>query len=481
MSGDSIKVTILHTNDMHSCLEAMSRLSTFAKETRARLEAEGRKVFFFDAGDAADRKLQFIGVTKGKAFPRILKAMGYDLQTLGNALSITYGPQVAGEMAMRAEFPVLAANMFKGSERLIDGVQPAALLPINDQLQLGVIGVTVDSPDIYPIFNLDVPDYLDAARFWVEKMSAQGVCPVLLLTHLGLREDTYLADEVPGIDVIIGGHSHSVLPGGLFQKGVLIAQAGEYAVYLGQVDLELDSITGEVLSKSAILLTVPPETPLDPAVESAIRDAEAEAIQALSRPIGVLQEPLDLDYFNECAIVDLGADVLRERMGAEIGMVSGGLFHTGLQAGTITLGDLNACTFSTANPQLMRARGEQILSALERGMDPEFYKICSKAHRGSPIGIPGISGMMVDYDPQANPRVRRVLVDGQPLVLEREYSVACTDAEVTKDYYPLGYFFIDEEQVVRYDVPTILREAIEEYMIAHDPVKKPVGGRWKRV
>lgn len=481
MSTNSIPVTILHTNDMHSELNAMSRLSTFAKELHARLEAEGRKVFFFDAGDAADRKLQFIGVTKGKAFPRILSAMGYDLQTLGNAISITYGPQAAGEMAKRADYPVLAANMFDDSGPLVEGFQPSVLLPITKSLRLGVIGLTVHSPDIYSIFNLKVPHYLDVARKWSKKMAAAGVRPVIIMSHLGIREDTEVAETVPGIDVIIGGHSHTTLPEGQLTNNVLIAQAGDYAQMLGRVDLELDPLTGEVLAKSAVLIPIPPETPLDPAVEAAVREAEAEAAMELSRPIAVLEEPLELDYFNESAVTDLGADVLRERMGAEIGMVSSGLFQTGLPAGTITLGILNSCSFSTANPQLSKVRGEQILAALERGLNPEFYNILSKAHRGSPIGIPAVSGMVVEYDPQASPRVRRVLVNGQPLELERVYRVAHTDAEVTKDYYPLGYFFIDDDQVERYEVPTILREAIEEYLATHNPVKRPEGERWRRV
>ncbi len=481
MPTDSIHVTILHTNDMHSELKAMSRLSTFAKQMRARLEGEGRKVFFFDAGDAADRKLQFIGVTKGQAFPRILNAMGYDLQTLGNAISITFGPQAAGEMSARAEFPVLAANLFNDSGPMVGGVQATALLPVTEKIRLGVIGITVHSEDIYQIFNLNVPHFLDVARKWSEKMAADGIHPVILLTHLGLREDTLIAGTVPGIDVIIGGHSHTTLPGGLLQNGVLVAQAGEYAEKLGRVDLELDPRTGEVLSKSATLLPVPADMPLDPAVESAVREAEAEAEVELLRQIAIMQEPLELDYFNECAIADLCADILRERMGAEIGMVSSGLFHTGLPAGTITLDILNSCCFSTANPQLSRVRGEQILAALEHGLDPEFYSIISKAHRGSPIGIPAVSGLVVEYNPQASPRVKRVLVNGQPLEIERVYSVAHTDAEVTKDYYPFGYFFIDDEQVVRYDVPTIVREAIEEYLAEHNPVKRPEGGRWRRV
>lgn len=480
MAPETIRLTILHTNDMHSELAAMARLSTFAKDLRRQLEDDGRRVLFFDAGDAADRRVQFTGVTKGRAFPRILAAMGIDLQTLGNAISVTYGPQAAGEMACRADFPVLAAQFYDGDTPLVEGFRPYALFPLNDRLKLGVVGLTVHIPQIYQLFGLKTPHFLDAARGWVEAVAAQGARPVVILSHLGLREDIQLAESIPGIDLIIGGHSHSALPQGEWVNGVLIAQAGDYARLLGQVDLEIDAETGAVVAKSAALLSVPDDAPPDPAVEEAVRAAEAEAQEALARPIALLAEELELDHFGECAVASLGADAVRERMGAEVGLLCSGLFHRGLPAGPVTLGDLNACSFSTANPQLSRVRGEQLLAALERGVEPERMGTYFKAFRGAPVGWPAVSGMVVEYDPQANPRVRQVLIGSEPLELQRLYTVAHTDAEVITENFTAGYLILEENQVVRVEVPTILREAIEDYLAAHQLVRKPAGGRWVR-
>ncbi|MEJ2599903.1 MAG: hypothetical protein P8Z00_16335 [Anaerolineales bacterium] len=154
MSTDTVQITILHTNDMHSHLGAMSRLSTTARSLRKRLEAQGRQVFFFDAGDAADRKERFCSVTKGAAFPRILEAMGYDLQTLGNAISVTYGPQAASQMAQRSAFPVLAANFQEADGSLVAGCQATARIQLTDQVRMGVIGLTPDMPDISELYKL---------------------------------------------------------------------------------------------------------------------------------------------------------------------------------------------------------------------------------------------------------------------------------------------------------------------------------------
>lgn len=481
MTADPIRLTILHTNDMHSELTAMARLSTFAKRLRRELEEEGRKVLFFDAGDAADRRVQFTGVTKGRAFPRVLAAMGVDLQTLGNAISVTYGPQAAGEMALVSPFPVLAAQFFEDGRPLVEGFQAYALFPLSDRVKLGVVGLTVHNPPLYQLFNLTTPHYLEAARRWLAVVAALGARPVVVLSHLGLREDVQLAENVPGIDLIIGGHSHDALPQGQMVNGVLIAQAGDYARLLGQVDLEIDAESGTVLSKSAALLPVPADKPPDPAVEAAIREAEEEAAAILSRPVAVAAEELELDYFGECAVASLGADALRERMGTEVGLLCSGLFHRGLPAGKVTLGELNACTFSTANPQLSRVRGDQLLAALERGVDPERVHATYKAFRGAPVGWPAVSEMVVEYDPQASPRIKGVWINEEPLEPMRMYTVAHTDAEVITDTFPAGYLILEENQVVRVEVPTILREAIEDYLVAHQPVNRPPGGRWVRV
>jgi 2',3'-cyclic-nucleotide 2'-phosphodiesterase (5'-nucleotidase family) len=105
-----IQVSIFHTNDMHGRLDDMARLSSYVKLTRQEAVSNGIITYLWDAGDAADRRVPFCGATKGAAFPPILNAMGYTLQAMGNAISVTYGPQFMTNVAARADFPILAAN-----------------------------------------------------------------------------------------------------------------------------------------------------------------------------------------------------------------------------------------------------------------------------------------------------------------------------------------------------------------------------------
>jgi 5'-nucleotidase len=481
MGADTLEITILHTNDMHSHLEAMSRLSAFARSLRKELEAQGRQVFFFDAGDAADRRERFCSITKGAAFPRILQAMGCDVHTLGNAISVTYGPQAASQMALHYSIPVLAANFQEADGSLVAGVQATASFRLIAAVQIGVIGLTPDMPDISALFGLKITDFNTVARQSLERLRREGAGPLVALSHLGLENDRKLAQSLPELDVIIGGHSHSTLPDGEMVNGVLVAQAGDNARFLGRVDMLVDAGSGEVLKKSAVLIEIPEDAPHDPPFEEALVEARQEAAQYLARPIGELQAALDLNYRAECGIGDLAADAVRMRMRAEACLLTGGLFHKGLPAGMVTLGDLDAACFSTANPQLSQVRGSQIRAALELALDPERMASQFKVFRGAPLGLPAISGLQVSCDlrAQEGARLRSVLVDGEPLDGNRQYRLAHTDAEVKTSTFPAGILELEPGQILQVEVPTILPEVISDYLRAYSPVPDPAGGRWK--
>ena len=166
-------------------------------------------------------------------------------------------------------------------------------------------------------------------------------------------------------------------------------------------------------------------------------------------------------------------------MGADVAMVASGQFHQGLPAGVVTLGRLDEASFSTANPGVTKVSGAQILEALERGLAPAVAEHMLRGLRGTPIGIPQISGMGVAYDPEGEVgrRVRNVLVHGQPLEPNRAYRVAHTDVECMGER---GYLVLEEGQAPAYEVPTILREAMEDYLQQHSPVPAPQSGRWVR-
>ncbi len=474
---ESLEITIFHTNDMHGHLEAMVRLSHFAHRLREDALANGRRVFFWDAGDAADRRIPICSLTKGAAFSTLLNAMGYDLQTMGNAIALPYGPQALKAIAQRVNFPILAANCRDGDGPLVDGLQESVIIPLSDHIQLGVFGLTAPWGNAYDVFGLHFPDFNQTALNLVKQLKEKGAQIIIVLSHLGLEDDRKLAYSVPGIHLIIGAHSHDRLPSGEECNGVLITQAGEYAQAIGRVDLTLDPIAGKILDRSAQVFDVPEDEPPDQALLNAIYTALEDVRILKAKTIGELKEDLDSNFFSECGIGNLAADALRERLSAEAAFISSGQLRQGLNKGKISIGQLDEACFSSANPCLTVVSGQQILDALERGLDPQITQNLHHSYRGTPIGIPQISGMQVRYDPQAEVgcRIKQVIIGDESLNPQRSYRFAHTDAETMTE---VGYLKLEDGQKTEHEVPTIIREVLEDYLQNNSPVGLPKGGRW---
>lgn len=472
-----MQIAIFHTNDMHGRVEAMARLSGFARRLRAEAEAEGRAVFFWDAGDAADRRYDLCSASKGAAFQPVLAAMGYTLQTMGNDLALTYGPQVMAEVARRGGFPILAANLRNGDGPLVEGLHSHAILPLPGELRMGVFGLTAPWGGVYEGFGLFMPDFLILARRLVDELRAAGAAPIIFLSHLGLPDDRLVAEHIPEIDLIIGAHTHDLLPAGEVVNGVLIAQAGDYARYLGRVDLEIDPANGRVLSRTVQVLPAPADEPPDPAVLAALAAGQQEVAILLAQPVGEMVETLALDYLAECSLGNFAADALREHMGAEAAILCSGNLRAGLPAGRITQREINEASISTANPFVTTVSGAQILAALEHSLDPAMTTAVDNGFRGAPWGILQISGLRVEYDPErpVGERVLAVEVGGEALDPARSYRLAHTDAETSSGHRFLAF---DPGQFSVHDMPTIVPEVLAGYLRRHSPAAAPSSGRW---
>lgn len=476
-----IHLTIFHTNDMHGRLEAMARLSSFARRLRSEAEAEGHCVYLWDAGDSTDPRVRLCRMSRGVAFSSIMNVMGYSLKTIGNVIPITYGPQAIADIAAAADFPILAANLRNGDKPLPEGLGEYEFFPLSSRYTMGVIGLTSPWGGLYQNLGMSLPDTCQVARQLVGQLRSRGASLVIVLSHLGLEDDRRLAETVTGIDVIIGAHSHDLLPTGEICNNVLITQAGQYAEALGRVDISLYRDTGRLRSWTARVLEVPADELPDPSVTAIIDDVEEGVTSRLSQVIGSLASPLDLNHFRECGLGSLAADALREHTSAELAMMSSGLLRHDLQhADAVTLGQLEASCSTIVNPCLSKVRGEQLLQALERGLDHSV--IASKHYllQGNPMGIPQISGMQVTFDPKepVGRRVKQVKIGVEPLEAQREYLLAHTNVEVAPD---VGYLLLEGSQRTFQEVPAVLLDVIESYVRRHSPLPLPSQGRWLTV
>ncbi|CAG1021845.1 5'-nucleotidase / UDP-sugar diphosphatase [Methylococcales bacterium] len=470
-------LTILHSNDLHGRIRSLERIATLAKQIRAEVQAQGGFCALWDAGDAEDSTLFESGMTKGSAVAALLRAAGYDQATLGNSTPMRYGFQVIPELSRRFGQPLLAANMFDAmTGHLLSGLAPFAIRTFGDT-QVGIIGVTAPST-IYSVFKgVRVDDPIPLLPDLIAQVRAQGAQTIVLLSHLGFSEDQKVAQQVKGIDLIIGGHSHTELNPPVVVNGTLIAQAGEYGRFLGRLDLEIDA-SGKIVEHHGTLIPVDDAIAPDADVQSAYV-VEQENVRAMTfRVIGELRGPLGKTDDQECATGNLLADALLERVkGAQIALVFAGHWQTGLEAGPLTLGVLNAAIRSTANPARVELTGEQIRHFIIQALKPENSARRPRNTRGIALGWPHVAGLTAHYSPD-HPDSIEIWVGDEPLQADRKYCVAGTDLEFwDAPAYP-GYLAIPENQI-DLEVPIIMPEVIEEYIAHHSPLDPPALGRIK--
>jgi 2',3'-cyclic-nucleotide 2'-phosphodiesterase (5'-nucleotidase family) len=291
-----------------------------------------------------------------------------------------------------------------------------------------------------------------------------GADAVIILSHLGLPDDRKLADEVQEIvPLIIGAHTHNLLPEGERVGDVTLAQAGKYAEYLGRVDLEWD---GERLAVAHVsVIPVGDDIPMAQAVLDEAEVIEREAPLYLDGVVGELAAPLDFSEERECGVGDLAADMLRVRMDADLAIVGGTQAFTGpLAAGPLHRVTLWDVCGSSANPGVAPMSGEHLLAVVRRGLDPAFMAEKPRSLRGLARGPLHLSGAEV--------RDGKLFVGGQPVDPAREYRVAGTDWEL--EPYG-GYVEAAWDLRVQYDMPVIVREAMEEYLAGAGPVTVTLG------
>lgn len=403
MADDTFTLTIYHTNDLHGRTDAYPALVATLNEAR---ETYGEGLLL-DAGDVFSGTLYF-NEFQGQDALTFMNLMGYDAFVPGNH-EFDLGDPETGHQALAAffagaDFPILGANLdFSASpefaERLGESItadpQPGYLydgmILEHHGERIGIFGLsTQDSDAISSPGQVTIGEYRQAAETMVEAFEAQGVNKIIALTHLGydsdpsVGNDLLLAEQVEGIDVIIGGHSHTrVAPPALLTEHwaapTVVGQAGEYGQHLGvmQVTFDADGVVQEV---SGELLATDERTPDAAALEllapytaaiEALRDEQvgAKAILALPNPRHGQGDALSVRA-NETALGNLIADgqlhaarkVVPDTLMA---LQNSGGIREALPQGDITVGDLIAVQPFGNRLTLLEVTGAELLETFE--------------------------------------------------------------------------------------------------------------------
>lgn len=276
---DRVRLVFLHVNDSHGRIDGTDKAGGYARLAtmvrRARAEATqpeqpggpAARVFLLHCGDIVSRGDDLTSRSRGSANIAILNRLGVDAFVPGNGeyyLPVAELNRLAGE----AKFPFLAANVkTKNGGKPIG--RPSIVLPAGP-VNVAFVGLCYARKEV-PFTEVEQDDWTATARRLLPQLRGQADF-VVALTHIGFADDVKLVREVGGIDLLLGGHSHTVLPNGRVVRDpdgrdVTICQAGSYLAALGRATVRLtrndDGRGWKVESVSAELLPLDESVPRD--------------------------------------------------------------------------------------------------------------------------------------------------------------------------------------------------------------------------
>lgn len=336
-------IAFVHTNDVHGYVDILAYVPSVAAALRAEYGQDN--VIVASAGDDW-AGLNIATLTQGESVVPIMNAAGYQIMALGNN-DQNFGIARAAELAGMCGFPVLCANLVSAEtgKAVLDSTYTFDC----NGVKVGMFSLCPTMPDRD---GYTVTDGYEAAAACVSALEAESCDLIVALTHIGFG-DNYevssdkLSSKVSGIDLIIDGHSHTVLENGYVSEdtGVTVAQTGEYGNYIGVTKLFLKD--GAVVKTTAELLSTETYTANytpDAAVQAIIDEKNAALETITAQVVGSTDVLLDGSRPGirsaETNLGSLCADAVRWATGADIALVPGVKIRASVEAGDITMGDL---------------------------------------------------------------------------------------------------------------------------------------------
>ncbi|AFO90934.1 multifunctional 2',3'-cyclic-nucleotide 2'-phosphodiesterase/5'-nucleotidase/3'-nucleotidase [Phaeobacter inhibens] len=498
------KLTILHTNDFHSRFEPISKYDSGCREGdnaegkcfggSARLvtaladaRARNNNSILVDGGDQFQGSLYYT-YYKGKVAAEMMNKLGYDGMTVGNH-EFDDGPEVLRGFMDSVQFPVLMSNAdVSGEPTLADVLKKSTVIERGGE-KIGLIGLTPeDTPDLAsPGKNITFTNPVDAVQGEVDRLTAEGVNKIIVLSHSGYAVDQRVAAGTTGVDVIVGGHSNTYLsntsdkaagPYPTMVNDVAIVQAYAYGKFLGELSVTFDD-AGNVVEAVGEPLIMDGTVTEDEGTVARIAELAKPLDEIRNKVVAESAEAVDGDRNNcrvqECQMGNLVADAMLDRVkdqGVSIAIANSGGIRASLEPGEVTMGEVLTVLPFQNTLSTFEITGEQVIAALENGVS-QVEEIKGR--------FPQVAGLKFTWDPTIAPnegRIQDVMVgEGDSFA---PIDPAKTYVVVTNNYVRNGgdgYKVFAGDDKNAYDFGPDLADVMAEYLIENSPYKPYTDGR----
>ena len=504
------ELNILHINDLHSRIEAINKYdSTCSAEENSKNECFGgiarvktaidtrrgelkdANVLVLDAGDQFQGSL-FYSMFKSGPVADFMNGIGFDAMAIGNH-EFDDGPEELLKFIDASDFPIISGNTIAAEGSPVAGkFEPYIVKEMGGQ-KVAVVSVLATDTDetSSPGDKIRFEDEIEYLKKAVADLQGQGINKIVLLSHVGYVRDKEIAAAVDGIDVIVGGHSHTLLsstdekaegpyptlvknPAG---TDVPIVTAYAYSKYLGDLKVVFDD-SGVVKSAEGAPKLLDSSVVADAGFAAKVEELGKPLEELKQKVVGASEDVIVGDRnvcrVEECSMGNLVADAQLDRVkdqGITISIANSGGLRASIDAGDVTMGEVLTVLPFQNTIATFQLKGSDLRAALENGVG-QIEEVAGR--------FPQVAGMKYSFDTSkpAGSRITDVQVkEGEAFVAldpEKTYGV------VTNNYVRGGgdgYSVFAEKAVNPYDFGPNLEQAVADYLSANNPYKPYTDGR----
>jgi 2',3'-cyclic-nucleotide 2'-phosphodiesterase / 3'-nucleotidase len=532
-------VVILSTTDMHGHIfpidyytnkydnVGIAKVATIIKQARK----DDPDLLLLDSGDTIQgTPLEYLHNKRDNTPPDpmmlTMNALKYDAMAVGNH-EYNFGLKVLEKARSEAKFPFLSANTYETGPQGTPAThyQPYIVKEVQG-VKIGILGLTTpgipywENPPNYA--GLEFHETVSEAKKWVPILRIkEKVDVVVIAMHMGIEEDLRtgipnpstvpnenaaiaIARQVPGVDVILMGHTHRDVPS-IFVKGdyvvtktdpteqasydgVLLTQANRWASHVARVDLYLDR--GEdnhwhLVAKSARTIPVTEKTEIDPEIAKLGESYDKETQAWLGRNIGESSEELAAEgcRFKDTAIIDLIQRVQLEAGKADVSMAACFNPSAHIPRGAVTVRDIAGLYEYENTLVTVELTGQQLKDALEHST--RYFKDYQAGKSLNDLVDPRIPGYNFDvaegvsYDIDLTKPVGQRIINlkfkNQPLAMTQKLKVVTNNYRVNGG----GGFTMYKDAPIVYRSSAEVRELIIDWVEKNKTVPTQATNNWR--
>lgn len=416
---------LFFTNDIHSSFKNLAKLSSFIKREKQQSD------LLIDAGDFMDMKdLLVQGNLHGVS--ELVKYIGYDCMAVGNnEIDLTD----SGLSQIASKLPMLSCNVFHNDLTDVPNVLKSIMI-VKNQVRFLIIGVSpyYSGPDLtssrynvfFNMYNLNVEDPIPAVRRELEKHRGQYDISILL-SHSGKTIEERILEKIDGIDICIGGHSHSRVERPCRINNTIYMQAFNFAECIGVLDLDIQDRQIHQYCGQLIFN----DFPVDDDFQELYLVELGKAKAVLSRPFAFV-DCLQFDPYRESELINFISDCLYEEYPCDFAFMHAGICEKSLH-GDVSVMKLIELSPSKLNPTRFRVKGSDFEEAIRLSMEHDYI-----AQSGNGSGFRGhvLGCICVSRNVKIIKSPFAIYIDGVLLDKNREYDIVSDDYMQRAQYYP---------------------------------------------